>query len=83
MPQKFTKIYIDHKFVPGREIRKYIDMIEGFPPKWERPEAPVQIINTTLNNSKHRAEALGAPQVAKNPKKNQLDELRGVNYIII
>ena len=56
-------------------------MIEGFPPKWERPKAPVQIINITPNNSKHRAETLGAPQVAGNPKKNQLDELGCENYI--
>ena len=48
MPQNFTKIYTDHKFVPGREIRNNIDMIEGLPPKWERPKAPVQIINTSL-----------------------------------
>ena len=81
MPQNFTKIYIDHKFVPGREIRKNIDMIEGLPPKWERPKAPVQIIIYNTQQQQAPCRSPGRTPSGREPEKNHLDELKGENYI--
>ena len=65
--------------MPGLEIRK---QDEGLPPNRERPKAPLRIIDTILNNSKHRARSLGRTPSGRKPKE-QFDQLEFIIMIIV